>query len=76
MHAPYVSPASCLLASRLDLCFEALVPQIRGLLFGVREIKPSVPSEIDAAAEKIREHLAKQNAKVKAQQQLDSKSKK
>jgi len=49
------------LDSRLDLCFEALIPQIRGLLFGVRELKPSVPSEIDAAAEKIRLHILKVN---------------
>ncbi len=55
-----------LVCSRLDLCFEALVPQIRGLLFGVREVKPSVPSEIDAQAEKIKHHIAKQRAEAEA----------
>lgn len=49
------------LDSRLDLCFEALVPQIRGLLFGMREVKASVPSEIDAAAAKIASHIRKVN---------------
>jgi len=54
------------LDSRLDLCFDALIPQIRGLLFGVREIKPSVPSEIDAQTEKIKVHIAKQHAEAAA----------
>jgi len=54
------------LDSRLDLCFEALKPQIRGLLFGVRELKPSIPSEIDAAAAHIRARIEKQHAEVAA----------
>ncbi len=49
------------LDSRLDLCFEALIPAIRGMLFGVREAKASVPSEIDAAAAKIKKHIQKVN---------------
>jgi len=49
------------LDSRLDLCFDALIPEIRGLLFGIRETKASVPSEIDAAAVKIAVHIAKVN---------------
>jgi len=54
------------LDSRLDLCFEALKPQIRGLLFGVRAPKPSVPSEIDAAAVHIKARIQKQHAEVAA----------
>jgi len=73
------------LDSRLDLCFEALKPQIRGLLFGVRELKPSVPSEIDASAAHIQARITKQHAEVAAaaakapkdkDQKIDSNAKK
>jgi len=35
------------LDSRLDLCFDSLIPQIRGLLFGVRPKAVGVPSPVD-----------------------------
>jgi len=46
------------LDSRLDLCFESLVPEIRGLLFGVREPKAAVASEIELARHHIATKLA------------------
>jgi len=33
------------LDSRLDLCFDNLIPQLRGMLFGVREKPPAVPEQ-------------------------------
>jgi len=56
------------LDSRLDLCFESLVPQIRGLLFGIRELKPSVPSEIEEAHNHIKAKLQKAEELRKKQQ--------
>jgi len=54
------------LDSRLDLCYENLIPQIRGLLFGVRPKLANVESEIEKAAKehaaKLREKEAKEAA--------------
>jgi len=57
------------LDSRLDLCFDKLKPQIRGLLFGVRPKIPNAESEIDRLAAKHHAELVTANAKWAASKQ-------
>jgi len=57
------------LDSRLDLCFESLKPQIRGLLFGVRPKIPNAESEIDKQAAEHHAKLTAANAKWAATKQ-------
>jgi hypothetical protein len=50
----------------LDLCFENLIPQVRGLLFGERPKIANAESEIEKLEHETREKLAKANAKFMA----------
>lgn len=55
------------LDSRLDLCFENLVPSVRGLLFGERPKIPNAESEIDKMAKEHHAKLIKANQKYEAE---------
>jgi len=55
------------LDSRLDLCFENLVPQVRGLLFGERAKIPNAESEIDKMARLHHAKLVKANLQYEAE---------
>jgi len=57
------------LDSRLDLCFEKLKPQIRGVLFGVRAKIANTESEIDRLAAEHHAKLVASNAKWIASKQ-------
>jgi len=57
------------LDSRLDLCFENLKPQIRGLLFGVRPKIPNAESEIDRQAAEHHKKLVEANTAWNAAKQ-------